>query len=114
MAVLTEMMTRLRDEIVSLRHVRLSFQDDLLRQTAERRARVSAMCAAFARDRAGAHRAWFGSTPSERRAASGHPARAKAQEAEPPATPKAQRAARPPVAPSPRARKKPFKGLRKH
>jgi len=51
--VLTEAMTRLRDEIVSLRRARVAWRDDLVR-------RVSALRADFASDRAGAHRAWFG------------------------------------------------------
>lgn len=63
MGVLTESMTRLRDEIVSSRHSRVALLGDLVRQTAERSDQVSALCAAFARDRAGAHRAWFGLTP---------------------------------------------------
>jgi hypothetical protein len=60
MSALSEAMTRLRNEIVSSRHARVALRGDLLRQTDERRRRVSALCAGFARDRAGAHRAWFG------------------------------------------------------
>jgi hypothetical protein len=41
----------------------------LLRQTGERRTRVSALCGGLARDRAGAHRAWFGPAPAKRQAA---------------------------------------------
>jgi hypothetical protein len=51
--VLTEAMTRLRDEIVSLRRARMAWRGDLVRQ-------VFALRADFASDRAGAHRAWFG------------------------------------------------------
>ncbi len=69
MGVLTETMMRLRGEIRALRHERAALQSDLVRQTDERRTRVSTLCAGFARDRAGAHRAWFGPTLSERRAA---------------------------------------------
>ncbi len=67
--VLTETMMRLRGEIGAWRHVRVALQADLVRQTDERRTRVSALCAVFARDRAGARRVWFGPTLSERRAA---------------------------------------------
>ena len=67
--VLTEAMMRLRGEIGAWRHERAALQNDLVRQTDERRTGVSALCAAFARDRAGAHRAWSGPTLSERRAA---------------------------------------------
>ena len=69
MGVLTEAMMRLRGEIGAWRHERAALQNDLVRQTDERRTGVSALCAAFARDRAGAHRAWSGPTLSERRAA---------------------------------------------
>jgi hypothetical protein len=61
---LTETMTRLREEILSSRHARVALLGDLVRQTNERCTRVSALCAGFARDRAGAHRAWFGRTTS--------------------------------------------------
>ena len=134
MGILTETTIRLRDEIVSSRHARVALRGDLVRQTDERRTRVSALCAGFARDRAGAHRAWFGPTPSERQTAERQQqgrlaaeVRAKAQaEKQPPATPKAEPqrhetakpvpapAARPPVAPLPRAQRPPFKGSKKH
>jgi hypothetical protein len=92
---------------------------DLVRQTGERRNRVSALCAGFARDRAGAHRAWFGPLLFE-----GRTAKAPA-EVQRPATPKAQarshqpahepaQAAEPSIAPSPRAKKRSFKGSKKH
>jgi cell division protein FtsN len=68
MGTMTQAMTRLRDEIVSASHSRLAFRGDLVRQTEERRSQVSALCAGFARDRAGAHRAWYGRTPAEREA----------------------------------------------
>jgi hypothetical protein len=68
MGALTEAMMRLQGEIGGLRHARVVLQQDLSRQTEERRSRVSALRAAFIRDRAGAHRAWFGPTLSERRA----------------------------------------------
>jgi hypothetical protein len=67
--VLTETAMRLRDQIVASRHARVALRADLVRQTDERRTRVSALCAGFASDRAGAGRAWFGPTPGERRAA---------------------------------------------
>ena len=63
MGTLTEAMARLRDEIVSSRHARVALLGDLVRQTGERCTQVSALCAGFTRDRAGAHRAWFGRTP---------------------------------------------------
>ena len=69
MGVLTEATMRLREEIVALRRMRMALRGDLVRQTDERRTRVSALCAGFARDRAGAHRAWFGPTLSERQTA---------------------------------------------
>ena len=67
MGVLTETMMRLRGEIGTWRHERVVLQHDLARQVHERRIRVSALRVSFARDRAGAHRAWFGPTLSERR-----------------------------------------------
>jgi hypothetical protein len=69
MGVLTETMLRLQGEIGGLRHARAVSQHDLSRQAEERRTQVSALRAVFVRDRAGAHRAWFGPTLSERRAA---------------------------------------------
>jgi multidrug efflux pump subunit AcrA (membrane-fusion protein) len=65
---LTESMARLRDEIVTLRQKRSLGQAELARIAAERRAGVGAMRVAFSRDRAIAHRAWFGPTVLERRA----------------------------------------------
>jgi hypothetical protein len=132
--ILTESMTQLRDEIVSARHARMALRGDLVRQTNELRTRVSALCAGFARDRAGARRAWFGPALSERRAAEIQPrhrlaeaGRAKAQaEEQPPAAPKAEPhghepapsvpapVARTPVAPLPSAKTPPLKGSRRH
>src|ERR1035437_7991511 len=66
--VLTEAAMRLRDEIVASRHARVSLRSDLIRQTDERRTEVSALCAGFACDRAGARRAWFGPTLAEQTA----------------------------------------------
>ena len=60
MGVLTVSMTALRDAIVSSRQVRMALRGDLVHQADERRMRVSALCAGFASDRAGAHCAWFG------------------------------------------------------
>ena len=79
--VLTETMMRLRGEIGSWRHVRVALQADLVRQTDERRAWVSALCAGFARDRAGARRAWCGPTLSERQTAERQQQRKLAAEA---------------------------------
>ena len=69
MGELTKSMTLLRNEIVNCRRARREMQNELARQTKERRKQVSAMCAAFARDRAGAHLVWFGPAVSESRAA---------------------------------------------
>jgi hypothetical protein len=127
--VLTVAMTGLRDAIVSSRQVRVALLDDLVHQTDERRQRVSTLCAGFARDLAGAHRAWFGPAPLEGRTAEKRrqPAEAKAPAQEPPPAPKteprthkpahkpaAARAAPPSVAPSPRANRRHPKGLKKH
>jgi hypothetical protein len=68
MGVLTETMMRLRGEIGAWRRERVVLRDNLVRKTDERRTRVSALRAEFTRDRAGAHRAWFGPTLSERQA----------------------------------------------
>jgi hypothetical protein len=126
--VLTVRMTGLRDAIVSSRQARVALRGDLVRQTDERRMRVSALCAGFAGDRAGAHRAWFGPVLFEGQTAERHQQAAKAPAGEqPPATPKAEpprhkpahkavaaRAAQPPTAPLPRAKKRSSKGLKKH
>lgn len=69
MGVLTEATMRRREEMVALRRTRMALRGDLVRQTDERRTRVSVLCADFARDRAGAHRAWFGTTLPKRQAA---------------------------------------------
>lgn len=135
MGVLTVTMTGLRDAIVSSRQVRMALRGDLVRQSDERRTRVSALCAGFASDRAGAHRAWFGPTLVEGRTAERphqrrpvEAAKAKAQpEEHPPATPKAEPrrhepgnrpvaapAAQPSRAPLPQAKKSFFKRLKKH
>jgi hypothetical protein len=98
MGVLTEATMRLREEMMVWRHMRVALRCDLVRQTDERRTRVSALCAGFASDRAGAHRAWFGPTLFEGQTAERQqrrrlvePARAKAQaEEQPPAAPKAE------------------------
>lgn len=127
--MLTESMTQLRDEIVSARHARMALRGDLVRQTNELRTRVSALCASFARDRAGAHSAWFGPTLSERQTAEAqqqHRLAMAARATQPPATRKAEPqrhepakpvpspAALPPAAPSPRAPRASFKRSKKH
>ena len=134
MGALTVKMTGLRDAIVSSRQVRMALRGDLVRQADERRTQVSALCAGFARDRAGAHSAWFGPTLFEVRTAEREPqrrpeaAKAKATvEERPPATPKAEArrhqpakkvvaapAAPPSMAPLPRAKKRSFHGSKKH
>ena len=100
MGVLTESMMRLRDEILSSRHLRVALRDDLVRQTSERCGRVSALCAGFARDRAGAHMAWFGPILFEGQMAEKPPQRKPVEEArakaparkQPPAAPQARSA----------------------
>src|ERR1035437_5003576 len=72
---------RLRDEIVASRHARVALRGDLVRQTDERRTRVSALCAGFARDRADALRAWCGPTLAERQTAERQKRRRLAEEA---------------------------------
>ena len=128
MGVLTVTMTGLRDAIVSSRQARVALRGDLVRQTDELRTRVSTLCAGFARDRAGAHRAWFGPTFFEGRIAERHrqAARAPAEE-QTAATPKtepprhkpahktaAARTAQRSTAPLPQAGKRSSKGLKKH
>ena len=129
MGKLTESMTQLRDEIVSSRHARMVLRGDLVHQTNELRTRVSALCAGFARDRAGAHSAWFGSTLSERQTAERqqqHRLALEARATPSPATTKAEPqrhkaarpvpspAARPPVARLPQAPRASFKRSKKH
>ena len=134
MGMLTNAMTRLRDEIVSSRHSRLAFRGELVRQTEERRSQVSELCSAFSRDRAGAHCAWSGRTTAERQAAGREgrrelavPTAAKTPaEPQPPAPavqePRKREAvasvavpsARPPAATFPPAHKSHFKGSKKH
>jgi hypothetical protein len=134
MGVLTEATMRLREEMMAWRHMRVALRGDLVRQTDERRTRVSALCGGFASDRAGAHRAWFGPTLFEGQTAERQQrrrlveaARAKAQaEEQPPATPKAEPrshepakpvpapAAQAPIAPVPRAERLLLKRSKKH
>ncbi|HUY13901.1 MAG TPA: hypothetical protein VMX16_09780 [Terriglobia bacterium] len=129
MGILTETMTRLRDEIVSSRHARVALRGDLVHQTDERRSQVSALCTAFARDRAGAHRAWFGRTPAQREAAERERQRTMAElasakpraERQPSAAaegePQRHKTAEPvpaPAVPLPQAQRTPFKGSKKH
>lgn len=129
MGVLTVTMTGLRDAIVSSRQVRMALRGDLVRQTNERRISVSTLCAGFARDRAGAHRAWFGPSLFEvqtaerhrqRRPAEPAAAKAPAEEHLPVTLPAESRRHEPakPSAPLPQARKplfkKLFKGSKKH
>jgi hypothetical protein len=99
MSALSEAMTRLRNEIVSSRHARVALRGDLLRQTDERRRRVSALCAGFARDRAGAHRAWFGPVLSGRQTAERPPQRGPAEEARVKARVEERPSAAPPAKP---------------
>lgn len=59
--VLTESMTRLRDEILAGRRNRQSLRSDLAESVQAIRQRVAALRLAVASDRAGARRAWCGS-----------------------------------------------------
>jgi hypothetical protein len=107
----------------------MALRGDLVRQTDDRRIRVSALCAGFARDRAGAHRTWFGPALFEVETAERHrqrrlvePAKAEAPaEEQPPPTLKAESRRHEPAklsAPLPQAEKplfkKRFKGSKKH
>ena len=82
MGVLTQTMTRLHEEIVSANRSRQALRGELIRQTEERRSQVSALCTGFARDLAGAHRAWLGRSPLRR-----SPAAGKTEAAEPQLSP---------------------------
>jgi hypothetical protein len=76
MGVLTESMTRLRDEIVVLRHKRWDLRTELERSTKAAQVRVSGLRTAIARDLAGARRAWLGSLsggPPAQEAGAAHP-----------------------------------------
>jgi hypothetical protein len=114
-------MTGLRDAIVSSRQARVALLGDLVRQNGERHNRVSTLCASFARDRAGAHRAWFGpllfegQTAERRRPAAKAPAEEQPPRHKPAHKPPvAARAAEPSRAPLPRAKKRHSRGLKKH
>ena len=61
MGALTESMTRLRDEILVLRHNRQTFRTELERSTKAAQLRVSAFRRSIASDLAGARLAWLGS-----------------------------------------------------
>jgi hypothetical protein len=67
--ILTATMARLNEEIQTWSRARMALKSDLVRQTTARRNQVSAMCGGFARDRAGAHRAWCGLAVPELRSA---------------------------------------------
>jgi hypothetical protein len=81
MGVLTEATMRLQREMAALRRARVSLRSDLIRQTGELRSLVSAMCAGFASDRAGAHQAWFHPTLFEGQTAERQPRRRPAEDA---------------------------------
>ena len=63
MGVLTESMTRLRDEIVEWRRNRQTLRTELEQSTKAAQVRVSGLRTAIAGDLAGARRAWFGPLP---------------------------------------------------
>lgn len=81
MGVLTEATLRLQEEIAAMRRVRVALRSDLVRQTGALRSLVSALCAGFASDRAGAHRVWFHPRRFEDQPAERHPQRMPAEEA---------------------------------
>jgi len=126
--VLTVSMMGLRDAIVSSRQARVALLGDLVRQNGERRNRVSTLCAGFARDRCGRHRAWFGpllfrrpdrgETPAggqgPSRTAATCTAKAEPPRHKPTHKPVAARAVEPSMAPLPRAKKRSSKRLKKH
>jgi hypothetical protein len=58
--VLTQSMARLRDEILVLRHNRLSLRSELAESVQTIRRRVAALRLTVASDMAGARRAWRG------------------------------------------------------
>jgi len=60
MGVLTESMSRLRDEIQQLRRSRQTFRAELARSTESAQAEVAALRRGIANDLAGARRAWSG------------------------------------------------------
>ena len=60
MGVLTESMARLRDEILVLRHNRLSLRSDLAESVQAIREGVAALRLALANDLAGGRRVWRG------------------------------------------------------
>lgn len=126
MGVLTETMTRLHNEIVSANQSRKAFRDELVRKTDERRSEVSVIRNGFARDLAGAHRAWFGRRPAahkaegaEKQLRPAQPARSKEKVEEQPHTVRAPKPAMrsriartspaKPVAHAPRVPKHPVK-----
>ena len=71
MGFLTQTMMRLHDEIVSGNRSRQALRGELIRQAEERLSQVPALCTGFARDLAGAHRAWLGRSPLRRSSAVG-------------------------------------------
>ena len=111
MGALTESMTRLRDEILELRHNRQTFRADLERSIKAAQFRVSALRRAIANDLAGARRAWCG-------LASGiSPATRRAHDLVVPPPLEHHRETRLPpplVEPAPSHGKSPFKKHRKH
>ena len=110
MGALTESMTRLRDEILELRHNRETFRAELERSTKEAQVRVSALRRVIANDLAGARRAWCGSVPGSQATRRAH------EVALQPAVEHRHEARIPPplVVALPSTGKSPFKKHRKH
>ncbi len=110
MGALTDSMTRLRNEILELRHNREAFRAELERSTKEAQVRVSGLRRVIANDLAGARRAWCGFVPGSQATRRAHevalqPAVEHRYEARIPP---------PPVVAPPSSGKSPFKKHRKH
>lgn len=108
MGVLTESMTRLREEILVWRHDRQTLRVELARSTKAAQFRVSALRRAIASDLAGAHRAWSGTVRPGRIVES---AREGPGAVQPPSEHHGE--IRIPAAPAPFTSKSPFKKRRK-
>ena len=104
MGVLTQTMTKLRNEIVSAKHARQASQEEREQQTSDRRSEVSTLRTGFARDRAGARRAWLGLTTAAPVAARKEKQRQPAELVSAPAKAEPKRHAAPAPTPAVKAR----------
>lgn len=115
MAALTESMTRLRDEILELRHNRETFRAELERSTKEAQVQVSALRRVIANDLAGARRAWSGFVPGSQATPSQALRRAHEVVLQPPVEHRHEARIPPPLVEAlPSPGKSPFKKHRKH